>query len=184
MSDLYAECINAVRETLQSRGENVNDYNVNAVISPLPILHGAIVRDFKLMRNEGHTVRAAWYLLAKKYKPYTEESIHTIIVRAKRAGIQGLVKPKLPSQTDEEKKRRNILYGREWRKRNINKAKIQDQLNCAIKKGEIIRPTICQSCGREGKIHAHHFNYNHYLNFIWVCAKCHGRIHHGKRVQT
>ena len=65
----------------------------------------------------------------------------------------------------------------EWQRNNPEKVKIQQQLNSAIKKGEIARSTACSRCKKKGKMQAHHTDYEHYLNFIWLCASCHKRIH-------
>lgn len=42
-----------------------------------------------------------------------------------------------------------------------------------IKVGTLIRPSICEKCGKEGYIIAHHDDYNKPLEVRWLCASCH-----------
>lgn len=49
------------------------------------------------------------------------------------------------------------------------------KLNNAIKKREIIR-LPCEFCGEE-KSEGHHNDYNRPLEVIWVCRKCHCKLH-------
>jgi len=47
----------------------------------------------------------------------------------------------------------------------------------AIRKGEIVRPTICSRCKKEGYIEGHHYDFNKPLDVIWLCRKCHAKEH-------
>jgi hypothetical protein len=66
---------------------------------------------------------------------------------------------------------------KEWEKRNPDKVKIKYQIQNAYKEGKITAPDNCSKCGRKAKIQAHHFNYDHWRNFIWLCASCHRKEH-------
>lgn len=55
--------------------------------------------------------------------------------------------------------------------------KAQHKLRREIKKGNIIRPTICSHCERQAKISAHHEDYNKPLEVLWLCSSCHKRKH-------
>lgn len=68
----------------------------------------------------------------------------------------------------------------EWHEANPEKIKIHQQLRQAVLKGKVIRPKECSRCGKEGRIHAHHINYEHFMNFVWLCASCHKLEHGGK----
>ena len=57
---------------------------------------------------------------------------------------------------------------------------IHKQFSAAIMKREIVRAEFCSKCGEPGDIHAHHYNYDHWKNFIWLCASCHRREHVSK----
>jgi len=38
----------------------------------------------------------------------------------------------------------------------------------------------CMICGSVGKIHKHHLNYKFPLLVVWLCIKCHRRVHSGQ----
>jgi hypothetical protein len=48
-------------------------------------------------------------------------------------------------------------------------------LNTAVKAGKIFRGS-CLFCGSD-KVHGHHRDYSKPLEVIWLCAKCHFRLH-------
>jgi DnaJ-class molecular chaperone len=50
-------------------------------------------------------------------------------------------------------------------------------LNMAIKRGSILRPLKCTTCGTSGRIEAHHPDYNKPLFVEWLCPVCHGSAH-------
>lgn len=54
----------------------------------------------------------------------------------------------------------------------------------AIKKGILIRPSLCETCGEPSQqkngrsgIQAHHCDYNKPLEVMWLCQKCHHQWH-------
>lgn len=53
----------------------------------------------------------------------------------------------------------------------------------ALRKGILVRPIICEECGLEfplkgkNKLQAHHANYDFPLDVIWLCNKCHKKLH-------
>lgn len=65
----------------------------------------------------------------------------------------------------------------EWGQKYPGRRKISRQLNSAITSGKIIRPSVCPKCGREARIQAHHYNYEHFMNFVFLCASCHKKEH-------
>lgn len=65
----------------------------------------------------------------------------------------------------------------EYQQEHPDRVKIQKAVKLAIKAGKIIRPDICPKCGRKARIQAHHFNYEHFMNFVWLCASCHKKEH-------
>ena len=48
----------------------------------------------------------------------------------------------------------------------------------AVKRGELVRPSACQMCGRAGvRIVAHHIDYARPLDVTWLCTSCRARQH-------
>lgn len=58
-----------------------------------------------------------------------------------------------------------------------DKWKVHYQVSKAVKEGRLERPTTCSKCGIKGKIQAHHEDYSKPFEIIWVCMKCHRKIH-------
>ena len=53
------------------------------------------------------------------------------------------------------------------------------RLRAAVKRGDIIRPSRCDDCGRaSAKIDAHHVDYRNPLDVLWLCRSCHFRRHY------
>ena len=48
-------------------------------------------------------------------------------------------------------------------------------VRAAIKRGELVRPTSCEECGRESFIEAAHGDYSRPLDVRWLCRTCHRR---------
>lgn len=65
----------------------------------------------------------------------------------------------------------------EWAKAYPDRIKIMSQLNYAVKSGKIKRPGICSKCSRKTRVQAHHYNYAHYMNLVWLCVSCHKNEH-------
>ena len=45
----------------------------------------------------------------------------------------------------------------------------------ALKKGKLVRPELCEECGKAGNIQAHHEDYSRKLDVKWLCSVCHGK---------
>ena len=56
----------------------------------------------------------------------------------------------------------------------------QQKVVVALRKREIVRAKFCSKCGELGDIHAHHYNYDHWKNFVWLCTSCHRKEHVSK----
>jgi hypothetical protein len=57
-------------------------------------------------------------------------------------------------------------------------------VQAAIAVGRLVRPAICESCGRPPRsqyranvLHAHHDDYSKPLDVRWLCSPCH-KAHH------
>jgi hypothetical protein len=53
----------------------------------------------------------------------------------------------------------------------------RNQVNAAIRRGELHRPSECSQCGRCSKVYGHHPDYQRPLDVIWLCASCHRNEH-------
>lgn len=63
----------------------------------------------------------------------------------------------------------------EWRQNNPAGYKAHTALGYALKDGKVCKEP-CLFCGRED-VHAHHRDYSKPLDVIWLCPKCHHRLH-------
>lgn len=75
---------------------------------------------------------------------------------------------------------RSINYAErnlEWRQTFPEKVKAHQQVSAAVNRGEVVKPLMCSKCLRETRLHAHHYNYEHFMNFVWLCASCHKKEH-------
>jgi hypothetical protein len=78
---------------------------------------------------------------------------------------------KLPARRDHL--RRNA---ESWKRRYPQAYKAHNALNNAVRNGKITKGP-CFICGTDSNIHGHHSNYAEPLSVVWLCAKCHTRIH-------
>lgn len=78
-------------------------------------------------------------------------------------------------------------YMRNTRKRFPERERARVILNRAIRRGEIVRPTVCEDCGRyegwnneplpgKGVIEGHHTDYTQPLIVEWLCRLCHNEM--------
>lgn len=77
---------------------------------------------------------------------------------------------KLPSR-----KQRRTANSKQWRAKNPLAYKAHTEVNKAVRKGILIR-LPCEFCG-DTNVHGHHKDYSKPLDVIWLCAKCHNRLH-------
>ena len=81
----------------------------------------------------------------------------------------------------ERERKKNPQKFRERERNRIRpkdeKYKARRELNNAVKRGEIIKPNNCQICGKETRLTAHHEDYSKPLDVMWLCYKCHGKLH-------
>ena len=69
----------------------------------------------------------------------------------------------------------------EWKQNNPEKMVIRARFTEAVRLGKIKRPESCSKCGKERRVQSHHYDYEDYRHFIWVCASCHKLIHLGEK---
>jgi len=54
---------------------------------------------------------------------------------------------------------------------------IRSKTLVAVRKGILIRPAECSECGANGKVNAHHNDYDDHMNVEWLCHACHWKRH-------
>lgn len=64
---------------------------------------------------------------------------------------------------------------KEWREKNPAAYRAQNAVNSAIRDGKI-KKEGCLFCSSP-KVHGHHEDYAKPLDVVWLCAKCHHRLH-------
>jgi hypothetical protein len=63
-------------------------------------------------------------------------------------------------------------------RKHAEKRKAQHLVQTHVRRGKIIKPSICSICNCESKrIEGHHADYSKPLEVIWVCNQCHHNIH-------
>ena len=70
-----------------------------------------------------------------------------------------------------------ITQRQQYRKANRHKLYANLLLHRAVKRGELIRPTGCDSCQKTCKPGGHHPDYNRPLIVKWLCTPCHLELH-------
>ncbi len=56
-------------------------------------------------------------------------------------------------------------------------ARCQSAVCAVLKKGVLVKPAVCEDCGQERQLEAHHLDYSRPLDVSWLCLLCHGREH-------
>jgi hypothetical protein len=74
-----------------------------------------------------------------------------------------------------ERRQRAAAYEVKWREKNPLAYKAHYQLTNAVRDGRI-KKLPCEFCG-EARTHGHHRDYAKPLDVVWLCAKCHHRLH-------
>ena len=119
---------------------------------------------------------------AKKIEYYREYD-RTCRNREKRILQHKLYKERLRKENPE--KYDAIFHGvrKNYRKNNPEKAKANGVINDMLRCGIITRPEVCSSCGIRCKPQAHHPDYSKPKEVIWLCVKCHSKLHRELREQ-
>lgn len=79
-----------------------------------------------------------------------------------------------------KRKEQARLYTKRAREKSPEKYHAHNVVAGAIKRGILIKPSVCCICGKAGIIHAHHEDYEKPLDVVWVCVRCHRKITDGK----
>ena len=60
-----------------------------------------------------------------------------------------------------------------WAHANRHKTRAHSAVQRAVKRGDLIRPNVCEHCGAEQFTEASHTDYNKPLDVEWLCRPCH-----------
>ena len=63
-----------------------------------------------------------------------------------------------------------------WDQHNPAAYRAHNIANAAVRDRKLSRQP-CQICGAIEHVHKHHRNYSRPLDIVWLCAKCHARVH-------
>jgi len=88
---------------------------------------------------------------------------------------------KIWNENNKERKAELTLRNiRKYRKTDEMKRKDRARglLGVAVRRGKIVKPVICDTCGGGGRIEGHHEDYDRPLEPTWLCRKCHEIVHH------
>ena len=105
----------------------------------------------------------------------------TAVERSARARKASLArrKPKRTQTYYSEHKGTRLAYQREYHRKHPERGQFSQRVRRGILSGKISRPAKCSECGKTANVSAHHVNYEHFMNFIWLCHSCH-RLEHSK----
>jgi formylmethanofuran dehydrogenase subunit E len=65
-----------------------------------------------------------------------------------------------------------------WRKKVPEASRAYNKIRYAINTGKLIKPNKCEKCGEEKKVAAHHNDYTKPYDIMWLCSKCHKKLHY------
>lgn len=66
---------------------------------------------------------------------------------------------------------------KEWVERNPEKLAAHKIVAKAKELG-LLELGLCEKCGTDRNIHAHHEDYSKPLSVVWLCSSCHGKLHY------
>ena len=68
-----------------------------------------------------------------------------------------------------------------YNSKNPHKKKATVAVRVAVASGKLTMPDKCSSCGKSGKVHGHHDDYDLPLDVVWLCPTCHNQLHKEQR---
>ena len=141
----------------------------------------------KVISDEWHRAYLREYYLANKEKLKKQMRENYLANREDRIAKAREWEKKNPERKQElqrqsARKNRAKIYEKYRRNFERDKLKLYARwaINVAVYKGRIIPPDACSKCGKECRLHAHHYlGYakEHRRDVIWLCPKCHAAAH-------
>ena len=77
----------------------------------------------------------------------------------------------------ERNKEKYVSNRSEYRKKNRIEVNARNLIYKHISRGKMVRGNMCNNCGGEGKMQAHHDDYSKPLEVKWLCKVCHRHKH-------
>jgi hypothetical protein len=74
-----------------------------------------------------------------------------------------------------------IEYQRKYRAENPDIHYAHGKISSKLQYGKLQKPCVCEVCGKEGRVEAHHADYSKPLDVIWCCKKCHWKLDEERR---
>jgi hypothetical protein len=71
---------------------------------------------------------------------------------------------------------RTNAAAKRWRENNPVARSAHNALNNALRAGKV-KKLPCEICGASGRVSGHHKDYLKPLQVIWMCQRCHSRLH-------
>lgn len=113
--------------------------------------------------------------LAKK--AYAERNKEKVALAKKKYRENNREKVKKTNAAYYQKRKDKIKEKvKKYHEKYPNKYKAHNAVNNAIQYGKLFSEG-CESCGSDGKTHAHHDDYLKPLNVRWLCPACHSQWH-------
>lgn len=73
--------------------------------------------------------------------------------------------------------RQSKEYNKKLKTMKPKETKARNMVSNAIRDGRLIRPSRCEHCGSDQRLHGHHYDYDKPLSVIWLCVPCHKQVH-------
>lgn len=92
-------------------------------------------------------------------------------------GKQTSAAHRMTYNTGEEKKKSDRAAAIKYRAKNKHRVSASNTLIKSVMRGDIVRPALCQECGKQAPLDGHHDDYNKPLEVRWLCRSCHKALH-------
>jgi hypothetical protein len=98
-----------------------------------------------------------------------------------RMRVRRLLNPQVQEQDRQrvktpDRRRKMRAVSDRWKKKHPTGYRAHYTVTNAVRDGRL-KKGPCALCGATEHVHGHHKNYAEPLNVIWLCAKCHHRLH-------
>jgi rubrerythrin len=107
----------------------------------------------------------------KSYRQENTEKVREIERKYKESHVEEIKK------SSKEYRRKHPDRSRIRDKNNPESAHARFAIHHQIESGKIKKPKQCSACGNTGAIRGHHPDYSKPLEVVWLCHKCHCRLH-------